>query len=203
MEKIPYGNAFLVGERVILRPVEPQDAALMHRWMNDPEIRCLTGEVTPSTLPDVEDYINKLRSSPDRVWFIIVVKETGRAIGETGLLRMFHPWRNTDLSIILGEKDAWGHGYGMEAMDLILDYAFGSLNFHRVSIGVVGFNENALRFYRKIGFKQEGILRDGYYYNHRFSDFVMMSILEDEYRDIVRTRKESGALKSQQPAKAP
>jgi diamine N-acetyltransferase len=181
MVEKPCTSAFLVGNRVILRPVEASDAVWMHKWMNDPEIRGLTGEVTPSTLADTEAYIQKLHTSSDRVWFIIEVKETGRPIGETGLLRMFPPWRTTDLSIILGEKDAWGQGYGSETIRLVLDYAFGYLNFHRVSIGVVGFNEKALRFYEKIGFKREGIQRDGYFYNHRYSDFVMMSILEDEF----------------------
>ncbi|RPJ41571.1 MAG: N-acetyltransferase, partial [Chloroflexi bacterium] len=181
MQEKPHHSAFLVGQRVILRPVEASDAALMHKWMNDPEIRYLTGEVMPSTLADTEDYIQKLRGSSDRVWFIIALKETGRAIGETGLLRMFHPWRTTDLSIILGEKDAWSQGYGTEVINLMLDFAFGYLNFHRVSIGVVEFNEKALRFYEKIGFKKEGIQRDGYFYNHCYSDFVMMSILEEEF----------------------
>jgi RimJ/RimL family protein N-acetyltransferase len=36
-----------------------------------------------------------------------------------------------------------------------LDYAFGYLNFHRVSIGVVGFNKRTLRFWEKAGFKRE------------------------------------------------
>src|SRR5690242_10431396 len=116
MEEKIHHSPFLVGPRVILRPVESSDAVLMHKWMNDPEIRGLTGEVTPSTLADAEAYIQKLRGSSDRAWFIIEVKETGQAIGETGLLRMFHPWRTTDLSIILGEKDAWGQGYGTEAI---------------------------------------------------------------------------------------
>lgn len=179
-------NAFLTGKRVVLRPVEDSDAALLCKWSNDPDIRRLTGEVTPSTRADTEAYMKRLNASPDRVWFIIVDKETGRPIGETGLLRMFHPWRTTDLSIILGEKDTWGRGFGTEAIHLLIDYAFGALNFHRISIGVVGFNQQALQFYKKIGFKEEGIQRDGYYCNHQYSDFVMMSILEDEYRDFLQ-----------------
>ena len=63
-----------------------------------------------------------------------------------------------------------------------MDYAFGSLNFHRLAIGVIDINERALRFYEKAGFRKEGVQRDGYYYNHKYHDFVMMSILEDEYR---------------------
>jgi RimJ/RimL family protein N-acetyltransferase len=53
-----------------------------------------------------------------------------------------------------------------------------------VAVGVVGFNEAALRFYEKVGFRREGIQRDGYYYGHRYYDFVMISILENEYRAL-------------------
>ncbi|MBU2439364.1 GNAT family N-acetyltransferase [bacterium] len=121
---------------------------------------------------------------PDPIILVIVIKENDRLIGEAGLLRMFHAWRTTDISIIIGEKDAWGKGYGTEAILLLIDYAFRRLNFHRVAIGVVGFNEKAIRFWEKVGFKKEGIQRDGYSYNHKYYDFVMMSILEDEFREL-------------------
>jgi RimJ/RimL family protein N-acetyltransferase len=67
-----------------------------------------------------------------------------------------------------------------------LDYAFGYLNFHRVAVGVVEFNERALQFYEKVGFRREGIQRDGYYYDHEYFDFVMMAVLEAEYRTAGR-----------------
>ena len=177
------GVVFLEGKTVYLRPFEREDLPLMQAWMNDPEIRGITGEVAPSNRLQTEAYFERVKNDESRAWFMIVRKDTGQVIGETGLLRMFHAWRTTDMSIIIGEKDCWGKGYGTEAMLLMLDYAFGYLSFHRVAIGVVGFNERALRFYEKIGFKQEGVQRDGYYYNPRFHDFVMMSILEDEYRE--------------------
>lgn len=175
-------NPFLIGERLYLRPPEHSDLACVRRWANDPEIRRVTGEVLPMTSSEADAFWERIHSDRDRVWFTVVLKEGDRVIGEAGLLRMFHPWRTTDLSIILGEKDTWGQGYGTEAINLLLDYAFGYFGFHRVSIGVVGFNERALRFYEKIGFRQEGIQRDGYFYDHAFHDFVMMSILEDEFR---------------------
>jgi RimJ/RimL family protein N-acetyltransferase len=53
-----------------------------------------------------------------------------------------------------------------------------------VTVGVVGFNEAALCFYEKVGFKREGVQRDGYYYDHQYHDFIMMSILEDEFRAL-------------------
>jgi RimJ/RimL family protein N-acetyltransferase len=176
-----------------LRPQEKEDLPDIQKWANDPQIRPLTGEVRPMSATGAEEWSERVRNDRDRVWFVVALKENDQLIGEAGLLRMFPDWRTTDLSLILGEKDAWGKGYGTEAILLLLDYAFGFLNFHRVSVGVVGFNERAIHFYKKVGFKQEGIQRDGYYYNHGYHDFIMMSILEDEFRKLHGYRIQRGA----------
>jgi diamine N-acetyltransferase len=175
-------SAFLIGQHVYLRPLEKDDLLRIREWANDPEVRRLTGEVTPMSDVGADDFLERVHKDQERVWFAIVLKENDQMIGETGLLRMFHAWRTTDLSIIIGDKEAWNKGYGTEAILLLLDYAFGALNFHRIALGVVGFNARAIRFYEKVGFRQEGIQRDGYYLDHQYHDFVMMSILEDEYR---------------------
>jgi diamine N-acetyltransferase len=179
-----HSTPFLCGERIYLRPLEKEDLPFLRAWSNDPEIRKLTGEVRPTSMNEAEKWFERVQSDENRIWFVVALKENDHPIGEAGLLRIFSPWRTSDLTIILGDKFAWGKGYGEEAILLLLDYAFGALALHRISIGVVGFNERALRFYEKIGFKREGIQRDGYFYNHQFSDFVMMSLLEDEYRAL-------------------
>jgi diamine N-acetyltransferase len=182
-------SAFLIGKRVYLRPLEKEDLVYLRRWANDPEIRRLTGEVTPMSQAQADEFLAKVHNDRERVWFSIALRKDGRVIGEAGLLRMFPAWRTTDLSIIIGEKDAWGKGYGTEAILLLLDYAFGHLSFHRVAVGVVGFNAKALHFYEKVGFKKEGLQRDGYFYDHAFHDFVMLSILEDEFQELRRENK--------------
>ena len=185
-------SGFLSGEHVCLRPLSREDLIYIRKWMNDPEIRGLIGEVRPMTETGAEKWFERVQSDENRVWFVIVLKENGKVIGEAGLLRMFCFWRNTDLSIIIGEKEEWRKGYGTEAIHLLLDYAFGYLNFHRIEVGVVGFNEAAIHFYEKMGFKKEGITRDGYYYDHQYHDFIMMSILEDEFRELRNRRVRSG-----------
>jgi len=107
-------------------------------------------------------------------------------IGEAGLLRTFRPWHSTDMTIIIEEKDSRGKGYGKEVGRLLLSHAFEHLGFHRVSIGVVGFNRNALRFWKSLGFKKEGVERDEYFYDNKYSDGIMMSILENEFRKSVK-----------------
>ena len=174
----------LVGERLYLRPFRKDDLSHVIRWSKDPEIRKLTGEESPMNRKQAEEWYRRMRREEDRVWFTIVLKEGDRVIGESGLLRIFKPWRCTDMTIIIGEKDAWGAGYGTEAGRLVLDHAFKKLRLHRVSIGVVGFNERAIRFWEGLGFRSEGAQRDGYYCDGRYSDFIMMSILREEWRRL-------------------
>ena len=64
----------------------------------------------------------------------------------------------------------------------MLDMAFNEYGMNRVSIGVVGLNTDALEFYKKVGFRQEGIQEQGYYYDGEYSDFIMMRILREEWQ---------------------
>lgn len=181
----------LTGDRILLRPFCRDDLSRIVKWSGDPEVRGLIGEVAAMTHAESEKWYRKARADKDRIWFAIVLKEGDRVIGEAGLLRIFKPWRSTDMTVIIWDKDMWGRGYGTEVGHLILDLAFKRLALHRASIGVVSFNKRALRFWKGLGFREEGIQRDGYKCDGKFSDFVMMSILEDEYKSF-HGKKHSG-----------
>ena len=149
-------QTILEGKDIYLCPYRKEDLEFRFKWMHDKEILSLTGEVRPWSKRDLQRFYDRVRNEKDRAWFSIVLKEGDRVIGETGLLRVFWPWRTTDLTIEVNEKDVWNKGYGTEAINLMLSWIFDTLCFHRVSIGVVGFNARALHFYEKNGFKREG-----------------------------------------------
>ena len=161
-----------------------EDLIYLQKWLEDAEIRRLIGEVGSMSKADAEKFLEKVRGDTERAWFMVVVKENNKVIGEAGLLRMDRAWRTTDISVIIWEREEWGKGYGTEAVLLLLDHAFRHLDFHRAAMGVVGFNERALRFWGKVGFRKEGVQRDGYYYDGKYYDFVMMSILKDEFKEL-------------------
>lgn len=173
---------FLESARLLLRPVQREDLKSLAELMSDREIRLLTGEVYPVTEKGMEEFYERCQKTEDRIWFVIVDKETGKIIGETGFLRMFMPWRATDFSLVIWNREFWSKGYGKEVAALMLEYGFNSLNIHRMAIGVVGFNQNALKFWKSIGFIEEGRQKDSYFVNGAYSDFVMMYMLEDDYR---------------------
>lgn len=168
------------GEKVILRRPVDNDAVYFARWYNEPDVMAKCGFTENTTVENELAAIRRCIESKDRDWYTVTDK-AGKIIGETGLLRMFPQWHCTDFTIILPDPKDQGKGYGTEVTKLMFELAFNQWNFNRISIGVVGFNTSALRFYEKAGFKREGIQEQGYFYNNEFSDFIMMRILKSEY----------------------
>lgn len=169
------------GTKIILREQRAEDAKFFAHWFNQPKIMFQCGFAEPTDEEKERTNILVNHKREDALWFTITDLE-GNIIGETGLLRMFPAWRCTDLSIIIPDPKMQRKGYGSEAIRIMLDLAFRRYEMNRVSIGVVALNTNALAFYKKIGFKEEGIQEQGYYYNGEYSDFVMMRILRHEWR---------------------
>ena len=174
-------NQEIRGEKVILREQREEDAPYFTYWFNQPQVMFQCGFEKPASEEEIRKTITVSHKREDSVWYTITDMD-GNIIGETGLLRMFPAWHQTDLTIIIPDPEMQHKGYGTEAIRIILDMAFKKYEMHRVSIGVVGLNTDALAFYRKIGFKQEGILEEAYYWNNEYSDFVMMRILSQEWK---------------------
>lgn len=175
-------GVFLKGKRIALKTVGKQDLAEFESLMSDREIDELAGEVYPVTQRSIEDFYEKCQRLEERVWFLIVDTQTNKIIGETGFLRINAPWRTADYSLVIWDRNFWNKGYAKETTALMLDYGFNYLNFHRLAIGVVDFNANGLKFWKSVGFKEEGRQKDGYFCRGKYCDFIMMYILEDDYR---------------------
>ncbi|MBD3349513.1 MAG: GNAT family N-acetyltransferase [Candidatus Eisenbacteria bacterium] len=188
------GPRFLMGSGVTLRRFERDDIKHVRRWLEDAELRAQIGATGPLDKGAADRWFEELEGDRSRAWYAVVRDEDDAVIGEAGLLRMCTEWRSTDMTIILGDPEARGRGHGTEAGRVLLEFAFEYMGFHRISVGVVGFNEEAVRFWEKLGFSREGVQRDGYLLDGQFHDFVMMSLLEDEWRAhrVVESARDGG-----------
>ena len=121
---------------------------------------------------------------PCNVMFLVRANEDDRIIGFVNL--DYISWTHGDsyMGIGIGDKTCWGKGYGREAMELLLRYAFTELNLHRLSLTVFAYNERAIHMYEKCGFKIEGVSRDYHYRDGRRWDLVSMGILRDEWMEL-------------------
>lgn len=89
--------------------------------------------------------------------------------------------RNAFVGIFIGERENWGKGYGTDALNILLRYAFMELNLWRVSLGVFEYNPRAIRSYEKAGFQHEGRSRKNLNHEGKYWDIHFMGILRDEW----------------------
>ncbi|AKI96661.1 GNAT family N-acetyltransferase [Kosmotoga pacifica] len=168
----------LKGGKVVLRPLEVEDAQTIVSLINDAEFRQYLTLAFPINKFMEEDWIKKHSSSSNEV--NLAITADGELIGTTGYdIDWVNRWAEFGIGIF--NKKFWGKGYGTEATKLMLKYAFHRLNLNRVYLRVLEYNERAIRVYEKCGFVLEGRQRQAAFWDGKYHDILMMSILAEEY----------------------
>lgn len=116
-------------------------------------------------------------------WFTIRSVEEDRLLGDITLDVTLWNARDAFVGLGIGSREFWGRGYGTEAMQLILGYAFLEVNLHRVSLTVFEYNPRAIRSYEKAGFRQEGRMRGALFREGKRWDVLYMGITRAEWMD--------------------
>jgi RimJ/RimL family protein N-acetyltransferase len=170
--------------RLVAVPVE-MIVDHFYRWGRDSEYwRLLNADpVMPYTKGQIKAFVDKelLGENPSLFFFMIRNLEDDRVIGEVGLDGVDWVHGDTFVGISIGDKDLWGKGFGTDAMQVILRYAFTELNLERVSLTVFEYNPRAVRSYQKAGFKEEGRLKQMLLRGGRRWDELYMGILRREW----------------------
>ncbi len=178
--------AAIPGTLVTLRRHRQENLPHVVRWYRDPELARLTRYQTrPMAVEEIESFFRNRLLSSEALAYAIHERESERLIGVTTFSSLDPDNGSALFHITIGEADVWGHGYGTEAVELMLRHAFERLGLHRVGLSVFAFNERAVRSYLKAGFREEGRLRDAVWRDGEWWDEIQMGILEREWRERV------------------
>jgi len=102
-------------------------------------------------------------------------------IGSISIHNIDHLNRNAFLGIFIGDEEHRGKGYGAEAVRLLLEYSFKSLNLHNIMLTVHADNFAAIACYKKFGFQEVGRLPEWVYKNGKYVDKLYMGIKRADY----------------------
>jgi RimJ/RimL family protein N-acetyltransferase len=175
----------LQGKKLRLTAVTQADLPIMARWWEDAEFLRLYDSVPayPKTEEELLQRIQSGRQGNTVFLFGIRPKTDNRLVGLFELDGIMWTHGTTHVSIAIGDSADRGQGYGYEAMQLGLRFAFHELNLHRVFLSVFSYNQRALDFYDQLGFAREGILREHLARDGRRHDMIFYGMLRREWEE--------------------
>lgn len=167
------------GERIRLVPL---DKALhldnYVRWFNDPEVTRWLKLFLPLMRVQEERWFDRFaKSDKDVVW--AVHDENDRHIGASGIHHI--DWRNRNgvTGTVIGEKSAWGQGYGTDIMRTRTRWAFEELGLHRLQSDTFAENRASVRCLEKVGYRRVGTLHQRVWRHGAWHDLLLWEILDE------------------------
>lgn len=171
----------IISERLYLSPINPDEVDAYLTWMNEDKTLAVNfGQY--SLMVSSKNDLNWLYEPPQHMHrFAIVLLYNDELVGSISIHNIDHLNRNAYIGIFIGGEDNRGKGYGAEAIRLILEYGFKTLNMHSINLTVHANNPAGIRCYEKVGFREVGRLPEVFFINGTYVDKIYMSILESEF----------------------
>ena len=173
----------LKGKYVGLRSLEKNDLPQLMDWRNNPNFRKNFREHRELNTYNQENWFTKTMNNSNDYMFTIVDLETGQPIGACGLLYTNWLIRSADFSFYIGKDELYiDKKYANDAAKLFLDYGFKELNLNKIWMELYEYDSSKIDFFIEIfKFKIDGKLRENAYYDGRYWDSFIISLLNKEY----------------------
>ena len=175
----------LRGELVYLRTLEPEDVELVHRWFADARVAWWMGDLPESLARRRQRYEDR---AEDQFAFLICRLEDDEPVGRTDLFFIDRTNGSAAFGITIGDPAHWGRGYGTDAVNALVDFAFGQLRLEHVWLGTDARKVRAQAAYAKAGFREEGRLRHAYFQDGEYQDELRLAMLRAEWLELPRAR---------------
>ena len=170
-------------QQVRLRALEPEDIVFLYRWENDPAVWTVSNTITPYSKYVLKKYIDSSHLdiyTTKQQRFVIVHTETDIPIGTVDLFDFEPSDRRAGLGILIYDEKDRGKGFASQAVDLLLEYCFGTLGLHQVYCNIFSDNEASLRLFASKGFVRAGVKKEWVRAGNRWKDEVLMQLINPE-----------------------
>lgn len=176
------------GDLVVLAPIDHEkDAVVESRWTHDATyLRMLKPDIarplSPAQVKKGYESIEKsMEEDKNLFYFTIRVRPDERLLGFARIYAVSWSHASGMLQLGIGDDQDRRKGYGSQALELLLRYAFEELNLYRLTVLVPEYNQPAWHFFEKAGFeievrRRQALHRDG----HRW-DLLHLGLLRDDW----------------------
>ena len=169
----------IAGRKVIIREKSTVDAWNDYAWETDPELSQLDAvPLTTITFSRyLSDYANELHYAPPSSRRFAIDTLDSKHIGNCSYYNISKTRSETELGIMIGNRNYWNKGYGKDVVTTLVDYIFRQTNLNRIYLKTLDSNSRAQKCFQKCGFTPYRHLdKDGF-------SFVLMEIHRKQWQE--------------------
>jgi RimJ/RimL family protein N-acetyltransferase len=197
LNKDHYGTrlprTFLSGKQIDLRALTEDDALSTDwfDWFND-ELVCQTLQkhVFPNDPNSQVEFFRGIQKDRSIIQLGIMPKDSEKLIGVVSLSRIHCVNRNAEFSIVIGDPEQQRQNHSLEALKLLYEHGFYTMNLHKIYGGslesLVGWLETIKKVF---GFKDEGVWREHVFKDGRYMDVHRVGLLRKDFKKLMQDWK--------------
>jgi len=170
----------LEGENIYFKPLSINDAQEVHSYASDKEVSRFIGWPLMNSLNETSNYIEEMlrrEKAVTHIYASVALKSTHAIIGTAMIFNFNREAKHAEIGYVF-HSDYWGKGYGTETVTLLDNFAFNSINLHKIHAHVVDTNFGSVRVLEKNGFKLEGRLKDHHFIEGKYYDGLLFGKLQ-------------------------
>jgi diamine N-acetyltransferase len=165
--------------------LDPTDLELLYEWENDTTIWMVSGTQTPFSRFVLEQYLTSshqdIYTNKQLRLIIEFFEDTEDDIGyPVGCIDLFDfdpKNMHAGIGILIGDKEMMNHGFATEALGLLINYCFKTVNLHQIYCNITTENEASLHLFKKMGFEITGLKQDWIYHDGKFHDEYILQLI--------------------------
>jgi RimJ/RimL family protein N-acetyltransferase len=169
------------GKLISLRAIEEEDLPILRDYRNELNIRKMCREVKLLNMIRQMKWFEEVSYDPHNIMFAIINKKN-KLIGACGITNISWTNRTCEISFYIGDRDNWQESKEIkETITLLCDYAFKELNLNRIWAETYSNTLENAKLLEELGFVEEGVCRETYYFNGKYYDSIFHGLLKKEY----------------------
>jgi len=172
----------LEGEKIRLEKCKKAHMEVLYTLINSPKVHSrLTNQI--KSKEEFKTYFrflhNQWEMNRDYSYTILFNREN-LILGQISLYNLHFIHDRGEVGLWIGYP-YWRHGYGLEALKLILEYGFSDLHLNRIQAHIFTDNIASIKLFEKAGFQKEGVRRQYVFKNTQYLDVFSYALLKEDF----------------------
>ncbi|MFA5556865.1 MAG: GNAT family N-acetyltransferase [Flavobacteriaceae bacterium] len=174
----------LKNKNIYLRPLEPEDLDFLYQVENNPDIWELSSNQTPYSKFALKQYIERTLSEDiyglKELRLVICKTQDNATIGLIDLFDFNPKNKRAGIGILISDEKNINSGYGSQALETLIDYAFDVLQLHQLYCNILSTNQRSINLFLKHNFKQIGVKKDWIFDGKNYKDEILFQLISSE-----------------------